>query len=265
MRLFDPTWTDDPKEPGLTDRYAIFAGELIEQKVAGVFLMPEEILENQYLSSTAAVVDLFGQASIPVVLIDRDIVRYPARSRLDLVGIDNFDAGFSLTNHFISLGCRKIDFLAYSTCVPTQEARIAGYLKSLEFHGIRPNLSAVHHGDLFAKDFILEVLQRRRPEAVLVVSDSRASSVMQCAIKAGIRVPEELRIGSFDDLATAAKLPVPLTTIRQPGAGLGYVAFRTMVQRLEQPGLPPLHAELTGELIVRASSGPPVKMRGGRK
>lgn len=259
--LHDPTWTDNPTESGLAGRYSMIAKEFIQREVSGIFLMPQDILADQYISSTAAIVDDFNAAGIPVVLIDRDIVRYPARSRVDLVGLDNFGAGFTLAEHFIKLGCRKIDFFAYSTRVPTQESRIAGYLKALEVHGIRADAGGVHHGNLFDRAFVTETLIRRRPEAIIVVSDSRAACVMRFAQDAGIKIPQELRVGSFDDLPSAAHLPVPLTTIRQPGSELGYLAFRTMMQRIEEPALPPVHSELSGELIIRVSSGTAVSPR----
>ncbi len=223
--------------------------------------MPQDVLADQYISSSATIVEDFLAAGRPVVLIDRDIMRYPARSRVDLVGIDNFGAGFTLAEHFIKLGCRRIDFFGYSTRVPTQESRIAGYLKALEYHGIRADSAGVHHGNLFDSAFVTETLKRRRPQAILVVSDSRAACVMRFAMESGMKVPQDLRIGSFDDLPSAARLPVPLTTIRQPASGLGYLAFRTMMQRIEEPSLAPVHSELTGELVVRASSGPPLTAR----
>jgi GntR family transcriptional regulator of arabinose operon len=257
--LHDPTWSDDPTEAGLTSRYSSIARDLIARRVTGVFLMPQEIMADQSISPTSAVVDDFREAGIPVILIDRDLVRYPARSRLDLVGIDNFGAGFTLTEHFIKLGCRRIDFMAYVTRVPTQESRIAGYQRALEFHGIKSDPAGICHGNLFDREFVVSTLRRRRPDAVLVVSDSRAAHVMHFAIDAGIKVPGELRIGSFDDLASAALLPVPLTTMRQPAAGLGYLAYRTMLQRIEEPDLPPIRVELTCDLITRASSGSPVR------
>lgn len=261
--LHDPTWTDDPTESGLTGRYNVIAREFIERRVAGVFLMAQEVSADQYISATAAIVDDFRKAGIPVILIDRDIVRYPARSQVDLVGIDNFNAGFTLAEHFIGLGCRKIDFFAYHTRVPTQETRIAGFLEALEFHGIRADPASVHHGNLFDRNYVISTLRRRRPDAALVVSDSRAAVVMRFAIEAGIKIPGELRVGSFDDLPSSAHLSVPLTTIRQPASDLGCLAYRTMRQRIEEPGLQPIHAELTGQLIVRASSGHPNSRRTG--
>jgi LacI family transcriptional regulator len=251
----DPSWSEDPGESGVSNRYRDIADEFIHREVAGVFLMPQEILADQFISPTAAIVEDFQEASIPVLLIDRDIVRYPARSRVDLVGIDNFGAGFTLAKHFIDLGCRAIDFLAHTTRVPTQESRIDGYHRALEAHGIQADPARVQRGNLFNRDFVVETLRRRKPDAVLVVSDSRAAQVMRFALDAGIQIPEQIRLGSFDDLPMSAHLPVPLTTIRQPAAGVAAVALRTMLHRMDDPNLPPVHAELNGELVVRRSSG----------
>lgn len=253
--LQDPSWSEDPGESGVSSRYRAIADEFIDRRVSGVFLMPQEILADQYISPTASVIQDFQAAGIPVILIDRDIVRYPELSRMDLVGIDNFEAGFALTRHFIELGARRIVFLAHTTRVPTQESRIDGYLRALGASGLHVEPGTVCRGNLFDRDFVVETLRLRRPEAALVVSDSRAASVMRFALEAGIKIPEQLRLGSFDDLPMSAHLPVPLTTIRQPAAGVAAVALRTMLQRIDEPQLPPVHAELHGELVIRSSSG----------
>ncbi len=254
----DPSWSEDPGESGVANRYRAIADEFISRRVAGAFLIPQEILADQFSSPTAAVVQDFQAAGIPVVLIDRDIVRYPELSRVDLVGIDNFEAGFALTRHFVDMGCRRIDFLAHTTRVPTQESRIDGFLRALQANGLRADAGAVRRGNLFDRDFVVNTLQQRHPDAALVVSDSRAASVMRFALDAGIKIPEQLRLGSFDDLPMSAHLPVPLTTIRQPAVGVAAVALRTMLQRMDDPLLPPVHSELHGELMVRRSSLAPV-------
>ena len=256
--LQDPSWLEYPGDPGLTQRYGAIASQFIARKVAGVFLTPQWILPEQYVSTTAGVVEELAQAAIPVVLIDGDVFRYPARSRFDLVGIDNFHSGYLLAEHFLKLGCRKIDFFAIAMRHPTQEARIAGYLKAIESHGLHPDPAGIHYGDLLGGDFVVTTLRQRHPEAVLVVNDFRAASVMRMALAAGIKIPQEVRIGGFDDLPMASHLSVPLTTIRQPAAGIGAIALHTMLQRINEPQLPPMHIEVTAELIVRASSGSPI-------
>ena len=76
----DPSWSEDPGESGVANRYRAIADEFISRRVAGAFLIPQEILADQFSSPTAAVVQDFQAAGIPVVLIDRDIVRYPELS-----------------------------------------------------------------------------------------------------------------------------------------------------------------------------------------
>jgi LacI family transcriptional regulator len=256
--LQDPSWTENPADPSLAERFQLIAEHFIARKVAGVFLMPQWILQDQYISASAGIAEQFKRASIPVVLIDSDLIRYPGRSDFDVIGIDNFHSGYVLAGHFLKLGCRKIDFFAIAMRHPTQEARIAGYIKAMETHGIRPDNASIHYGNLLDADDVVETLRRRRPEAVLVVNDFQAASVLRLALKAGIKIPQDVRIGSFDDLPMAAHLTVPLTTIRQPAAGIGAIAFQTMLQRIAEPGLPPMHIELKGNLIVRESSGCPI-------
>ncbi len=253
--LQDPSWGDEADDPGMADRYRFMVDQFIARKVAGAFLMPQWILPDQHISATAGLVEKLLQASIPVVLIDGDIIRYPARSRLDLIGIDNFHSGYILAEHILKLGCRKIDFFGLATRHPTQEARIAGYLKAMEVHGLRPDVAAVHYGNLLGGDFVVQTLRRRRPDAILVANDFRAVSVMRMAREAGIQIPDQLRIGSFDDIPLSAHLPVPLTTIRQPAAGIGMAAYQIMLQRINTPGLAPMHVQLSSDLVVRESCG----------
>lgn len=254
--LRDPTFGDNPLEIGLSGRFKAIAEQFLEHKVDGVFIMPQEILEGQYVSPTMTLTEKFKAAGIAVVLIDNDIVRYPRRSQFDLVAMDNFGAGYMLAKHFLDLGCRRIDFLGQLARNPTQQARIAGYQQALTDHNLVPNPAAVHYGNLHDRDFILPILRRRKPQVVLVVGDFRAASVMQFAMQAGIKIPQELRIGSFDDLPTAEHLPVPLTTIHQPAEDIGAAAYQIMLQRLAEPYRYPMNMQISGELVIRASSGP---------
>src|ERR1051325_9928069 len=74
---------------------------------------------------------MLSEARIPVVLLDRDIVDYPARSRFDVVGIDNRRAGCVVTQHLIDVGCRRIAFLGRPHLAPSCVARANGYRDAL--------------------------------------------------------------------------------------------------------------------------------------
>jgi GntR family transcriptional regulator of arabinose operon len=101
------------------------------KKVSGVFFAPLE-LTPQRDTINRTIARVFDKAGIPIVLLDRDLVSYPARSRYDLVGIDNRRAGYTITAHLLRCGCRRVMFVGRPGSAPTVDARIAGYCEALE-------------------------------------------------------------------------------------------------------------------------------------
>ena len=59
----------------------------------------------------------------------------------------------------------------------------------------------------------------------------------------------------FDDLAFAAHLSPPLTTVSQPRMDVGLRAGNLLINRIEGQGGPKKQIELPTSLIVRASCG----------
>lgn len=90
----------------------------IRQTVAEVFFAPLE-LKSDKDQINQSIINIFENTGIPIVLLDRDIVAFPRRSRFDLVSINNVRAGFLITEHLMRLGCRRIDFLARPNSAPT--------------------------------------------------------------------------------------------------------------------------------------------------
>jgi DNA-binding LacI/PurR family transcriptional regulator len=86
-----------------------------------------------------------------------------------------------------------------------------------------------------------------RPTAIICLSDVLAFGVMRAAAERGIRIPQDLSVVGYDDVAEAAS--AALTTIYQPHAAKGEQAVRLLTEGGEDVVLPT-------ELVVRASSGP---------
>jgi len=103
-------WGDFGDKRGDTDPVLIeqACDSYIHQMVAGVFFAPMELTEDKDRVNQSIITALEA-AGIPIVLLDRDIVAFPQRSRFDLVGIDNHRAGFLVTDHLLALGCKRID------------------------------------------------------------------------------------------------------------------------------------------------------------
>ena len=102
------------------------AGSLSRRKCL-VFSLRRLELTAQKDAINRNIAEVFDKAGIPMVLLDRDLVAYPERSRYDLVGIDNRRAGYAITAHLIRCGCRRVVFVGRPGSAPTVDARIAGY------------------------------------------------------------------------------------------------------------------------------------------
>ena len=86
-----------------------------------------------------------------------------------------------------------------------------------------------------------------RPTAIICLSDVLALGVLRAAAERGIRVPQDLSVVGYDDIADAAA--AALTTVHQPHAAKGEEAVRLLTTGGDDVVLPT-------NLVVRASSGP---------
>jgi GntR family transcriptional regulator of arabinose operon len=229
------------------------AQQYIAQRVAGVFFAPMEHTQTSD-GANRRIAALLERAGIPVVLLDRDVVRYPERSNFDLVGIDNQRAGLLLTRHMLEAGAERVIFAARRYSATTVEKRIAGYREAL--FAARPGeTGVVVTGDFEDAAFVRAMLKRERPDGIVCANDVTAARLMQTLLGLGVRIPEDVRMAGVDDVRYARFLPVALTTIRQDCQEIGAVAMATMLERLERPGHPVRDVLVRAELVKRASSG----------
>jgi DNA-binding LacI/PurR family transcriptional regulator len=225
----------------------------IRQTVAGVFFAPLELKPDKD-QINQSVITALENARIPIVLLDRDIVAFPQRSRFDLVGIDNRRAGFLIADHLINLGCQRVDFLARPDSAPTVMLRIAGYREALLSAGIPPQPQWVHSGEPTDKKFV-ERIVGEGATAVICANDLTAANLMRTLDDLGCPVPQKIRVAGFDDVRYAELLSPPLTTIHQPCSDIGTIAMQVMLERIDNPAFPARDILAQPTLIVRQSCG----------
>lgn len=226
--------------------------QFIEQKVSGVFFAPLEFVDDQDSINHQLVAEL-RQAEIPIVLLDRCYYRYPKRSNLDRVGIDNHRASFVVTQHLWSQGGRHILFVARQRSAATMVERVSGYQFALSECGSQFPATALY-GDVEDLEFVRHLL-KEQPDGVVCGNDLTAAHLMRALMGMGVRVPEQVRLVSFDDVNYAKFLPVPLTTIHQNCPQIGESAMELMLDRMQHRYRPGLDVLVPFELVVRESCG----------
>jgi GntR family transcriptional regulator of arabinose operon len=236
------------------DRAWHLCRQYLERGVAGVFFAPLEFAPDKD-EVNRRIVEALDQAGIPIVLLDRPALPYPARGSHDLVGIDNRRAGFLMTDHLVSLGSRRIAFLGAKDAAATVDAREAGYREALYRADLAPDRGLVWRFNPSDETELAARMTAHRPDAIVCANDRTAARLMQGLLRLGHAVPDEVRIVGIDDLEFAELLPVPLTTFRQPTREIGAAAIAAMLDRIERGDFPTRDILLQGEIVVRRSCG----------
>ena len=229
------------------------ARKFAAEKVSGVILQPVEFLPDAE-KVNARLVAAFDAERIPVVLIDCDIVTEPKRSVYDVVGIDNFQAGRKIGAHLAEKGAKDAVFLALENGPVTISERLRG-------------LRSVLPDEIGKRDVVLRNLSvasivralRRcgRPEAIVCQNDVAAVNALAACRTLRWRVPNDLLLAGFDDVACAPLLEPSLTSVRQPCKHIAGRAFDLLLARIGKDRRPAEDVRMSAELVVRGSTAKP--------
>jgi GntR family transcriptional regulator of arabinose operon len=236
------------------DRAWQLCRQYIDRQVAGVFFAPLELTAGKD-EVNGRIAQALDEAHIPIVLLDRTVLPYPHRGRHDLVGIDNRRSGYVITEHLLSLGSRRVAFVAMPHSAATVDAREAGYREALDAQRAPVERELVNRLDPFDRAAVDAMMAACRPDAIVCANDRTAALLMQTLLRLEYAVPGDVRLVGIDDAEYAKLLPVPLTTLRQPTREIGDAALAAMLERLSRPDRPVRDILLQTELIVRESCG----------
>ncbi len=176
------------------------------------------------------------------------------------VGIDNHRAAGDAVRHLIERGHRRIALINSGRGYLYGRARFEGYRGALHAAGIdadaawQIDLDSLDYADGEAAARQLMTLGKNRPTAIFAVSDTLAIGAIKGTRGVGLRVPDDVSVIGFDDIAVAAQIDPPLTTVAQPMKELGETAARLLLQRLRDPDADVPGVLLPHRLILRRSA-----------
>ena len=183
------------------------------------------------------------------------------------VDIDNVTAAADAVGHLLSLGHRRIACITNAPLTYTAaRERLQGYREALDAAGIDYDETLVEEGAFDAASGARAanaLLGRTTFTAMFVASDVLALGATNALREADRRVPDDVSVVGFDDIALAAYFDPPLTTVRLPAFELGQAAGRALLDRIADRAVA-LRTLLPAELIVRGSTAPPVTHRDRR-
>ncbi|HEY0308907.1 MAG TPA: substrate-binding domain-containing protein [Acidobacteriaceae bacterium] len=244
----------DAAQPVATGEDALHLCEqYIRRGVDGIFFAPMETVPDRALWNQR-IADALVSAGIPMVLLDRDLREFPARSNFDLIGIDNFRAAVIVTQHLLEAGCCRLCFLARPEYPSTTDLRLAGCREAANRDGNGATVVA-RFINPDNRSELQTMLQEYQPDGILCANDQTAALLLRSLNDLGVRTPSTVRVAGFDDVQYATLLAVPLTTIRQPCREIARAATLALLERTNDRSIPAREILLPFELIIRQSSG----------
>lgn len=219
---------------------------MLEKRVDGLLITPSQTEYGDILE--------LKRKKIPFVLLGRhfDLVES------DYVTTDDIKGAFSVTDYLIKKSHKKILFINGPNYISSAKERLVGYKRALQEHAILFDKSLVKEGALKMEDgyrIMNEILSARTKfTAVFAYCDFVILGVMQALEEAKLKIPEDIAIVGYDDVAFARFLQVPLTTVHIPKYELGKEAMKLLKKKIEGEIQEPQSVILETKLVIRKSA-----------
>ncbi len=220
---------------------------LLDRAVDGLIIAPA--------GEDAMLKELLASVRRPMVIVDRTCEGLD----VDTVTLDNRKAVLDATSYLISLGHRRIGYIAGRPVITsTGRDRLAGYRDALAVAGVPYVNELVQDGDSREaggyRAATQLLTQRDRPSAIFSANNLMTIGAMKAIRDAGLSCPDDISVACFDDFPWADVFRPHLTTIAQPVQAIGESAANLLLDRLSgRADEPPRRLVIQGRLIVRES------------
>jgi LacI family transcriptional regulator len=236
------------------DKQTAYLDVLLAKRVDGLILVSTGLISS---GGGPDPIQRVLEANVPCVAVDRDLGDLP----VDQVLVDNERGGYLAGRHLVELGHERIACIVGPSDVTPSAGRFAGFEEALAEASpkLEPVTNIMSNGRYDGGEAAVRELLSLGVSfsALFVFNDLVAIGAHGALRRAGIRVPEDVSIVSFDDVALASAVYPPLTTVAQPIAEIADLSVRLLINRIAEKEAPHARVVLPTTLVERESSGPP--------
>ena len=210
-----------------TNRIDDVIDSLLARRVDGILWAAPEIGDNH-----AWVDEGLEKFPVPVLFIAMQ-----PRNGISSIATDNYQGAVTATQHLLDCGRKKIGHISGPLGWWEAEERKRGWCETLSAAGLEASEKCCAEGNWSSSSgeqaFIQLLESFPDMDAVFVANDQMALSVLRESLRRGIRVPEQLAVVGFDNIAESAYFYPSLTTISQNLQLLGGQAVQNVVEMIQ--------------------------------
>jgi LacI family transcriptional regulator len=219
---------------------------LLGRRVEGIVVVPT--------ADSTAQLRRVQQRRMPLVQVHRKLEGVEA----DSIRADSTGGAAALTGHLLALGCRRIAFLgAVMTISPGRDC-LSGFMASMAHAGVTVDPALVKIGPARPETgfaLTVELLQDDRPDAICIGNSRLAVGALHALREAGLRVPGDIRVATFYDIAALDPFSPALITAVQPAYEIGRLGTRRLLERITGLAEPPVDILLPNAIAARPLAG----------
>lgn len=217
---------------------------LVSRRVDGIIVLAGS-LSNTELQRYAQ--------SLPLVVVGRGEIH---GERMASLSFDNHAGACLATRHLIECGHTRIAFVSGEPSQRDARERQAGYAQALQEAGLAFDPALVVSGDFTEPGGLKaanQLLDSGVPfTAIFAANDQTAIGLALGLHRRNVRVPDDISLVGFDDVAPAQFAIPPLTTVRQSVYEMGREAAKAVLALLR--GETPTPVPPRPELVPREST-----------
>lgn len=236
IRLFINKNTNNEKE---------LWSEVIASSVDGILFMNDEMTKEIY--------QMIEYTPVPVVFVNT----LSKKDNIGSVCVDYEQCAYDVTSSMIKKGNKNIVFIGTEHKYSLNEMKQNGYTRAMNEYGLTPKYY-YSSGDINKNEiFFNNMLDDEVPEVALVVRDSMAISLMNCANKREINVPNKLQVIGFQNTRYALLSNPKLSCVEIPIYEIGNTAMSYLTNVMKEEYTKPKKAEkilLPYDIIWREST-----------
>jgi DNA-binding LacI/PurR family transcriptional regulator len=210
------------------------------------------LLDGRSQSPVAPV--LAANANPTVVLVNPELEQSFGSIDADFEG-----GAYRMVTYLIKLGHRRIAHIGDDLRLHSSRQRHLGYECAIRDAGldVDPNLTVIagymrHHGVTATKELLV-----RAPDftAIFCVNDLTAFGAIDCLTAQGRRVPDDVSVTGYDDIAAAQHHEPPISTIHIPWYEMAEASTTAVIAAIERGESPSTHVFAVDQ-VIRSTTGP---------
>ncbi|GAB6188613.1 LacI family DNA-binding transcriptional regulator [Marinitoga arctica] len=201
---------------------------------------------------------ILGSDTIPDEIIDYNIHKvlvdnYIVGKKINAIISNGFDGAYYVIDKMIKRNYKRILHVHGPLKFYGFRRRFEGYELAMKNNHLFPITYEVAENQK-SINYIIDLILAKNPEIIFTSNDPIAIMIMNVLKRRKIKIPEDIQIIGFDDIAFSSSIEPPLSTVKVFKYEMGNVALERIIELINGKNLHPYVTSLFTEFIERKTT-----------